>query len=158
MIIIFNLFLVRAMLRGLFLNFVPMTARSSFTFVIKVSVITARCVRCVDVECSLHEIVYFSSLFSQFTDVAGFISNEYTRKTHSLLILLNPWFSSKCCKFPLCLFLDKMNFEIVFDDYPVRKQALLNYNIEFTELQNYIFPKGLTHDFGQKLEFSSACF
>ena len=37
------------------------------------------------------------------------------------------------------------------DDHPVRKQALLNYNIEFTELQNYIFPKGLTHDFGQKL-------
>ena len=31
MIIIFNLFLVRAMLRGLFLNFVPMTARSGFT-------------------------------------------------------------------------------------------------------------------------------
>ena len=29
-----------------------------------------------------------------------------------------------------------MNFEIVFDDHPVRKQALLNYNIEFTELQN----------------------
>ena len=81
MIIIFNVFLVRAMLRGLFLNFEPMTERSSFTFVIKVSVITARCVRFVDVECSLHEIVYFSSLFSQFTDVAGFISNEYKRKT-----------------------------------------------------------------------------
>ena len=33
---------------------------------------------------------------------------------------------------------------------------LLNYNnMEFTELPNYIFPKGLTHDFGQKLEFSS---
>ena len=30
--------------------------------------------------------------------------------------------------------------------------------MEFTELANYIFPKGLTHDFGQKLEFSSACF
>ena len=29
-----------------------------------------------------------------------------------------------------------MNFEIVFDDHPVRKQALLKYNIEFTELQN----------------------
>ena len=40
------------------------------------------------------------------------------------------------CKFPLCLFLHKMNFEIVFDDHPVRKQALLKYNIEFTELQN----------------------
>ena len=34
------------------------------------------------------------------------------------------------------------------------KKALLNYhNMEFTELPNYIFPKGLTHDFGQKLEF-----
>ena len=39
-------------------------------------------------------------------------------------------------KFPLCLFLHKMNFEIVFNDHPVRKQALLNYKIEFTELQN----------------------
>ena len=39
------------------------------------------------------------------------------------------------------------------------KKRLLNYNnMEFTELPNYIFPKGLTHDFGQKLEFSSACF
>ena len=53
----------------------------------------------------------------------------------------------KSCKFPLCLFLHKTNFEIVFDDHPVRKQALLNYNnIEFTELPNYLFPKGLTHD------------
>ena len=43
-----------------------MTARSSFTKVIKASVITARCVRCVDVECSRHEIVYFSSLFFHF--------------------------------------------------------------------------------------------
>ena len=42
----------------------------------------------------------------------------------------------KSCKFPLCLLLQKMNFEIVFDDHPVRKQALLNYNIELTELQN----------------------
>ena len=39
-----------------------------------------------------------------------------------------------------------MNFEIVFDDHPV-KQTLLNCNnIEFTELPSYIFPKGLTHD------------
>ena len=34
----------------------------------------------------------------------------------------------KSCKFTLCLFLQKMNFEIVFDHHPVRKQALLNYN------------------------------
>ena len=53
----------------------------------------------------------------------------------------------KSFKFPLCLFLHKMNFEIVFNDHPVRKQALLNCNnVEFTELPNYIFPKGLTHD------------
>ena len=43
----------------------------------------------------------------------------------------------KSCKFTLCLFLQKMNFEIAFDDHPVRKQALLNYNIEFTELQTF---------------------
>ena len=50
----------------------------------------------------------------------------------------------KSYKFPPCLFLHKMNFEIVLDDQPVRKQALPNYNnIEFTI---DIFPKGLTHD------------
>ena len=32
----------------------------------------------------------------------------------------------------------------MFDDHPVRKQALLKYkNIEFTELPNWTFPKGL---------------
>ena len=46
----------------------------------------------------------------------------------------------------------------MFDDHPVRKQALLKYkNIEFIELPNPFFfvPKGLNQDFGQKLEFSS---
>ena len=45
----------------------------------------------------------------------------------------------------------------MFDDHPVRKQALLKYtiNIEFTELPNPFFPKGLNQDLGQKLEFSS---
>ena len=38
----------------------------------------------------------------------------------------------RSCNFPLCLFLHKMNFEMVFDNHPVRKQAILNYNIEFT--------------------------
>ena len=65
----------------------------------------------------------------------------------------------KSCKFPLCLFLHKMNFEIVVVIIQLVKKGLLNYNnMEFTELPNSIFPKGLTHDFGQKLEFSSACF
>ena len=65
----------------------------------------------------------------------------------------------KSCKFPLCLLLHKMNFEIVVDDYPVSKKStpkLQQYGIY--RVTNYIFPKGLTHDFGQKLEFSSACF
>ena len=82
MIIIFNLFLVRAMLRGLFLNFVPMTARSSFTYVIKQLSQLAVCAAWTsNVVCMKSSIfpVYFSSL--QFTDVAGFISNEYMRKT-----------------------------------------------------------------------------
>ena len=49
-----------------------------------------------------------------------------------------------------------MGFEIMFADRPITKQAFLNYkNIEFTELPNQIFPKGLTHDFGHKLEFFS---
>ena len=62
----------------------------------------------------------------------------------------------KSCKFPLSLFSHKMNFEIMFDDHSVRKQALLKYkNIEFIELPNPFFPKGLNQDLGQKLEFSS---
>ena len=62
----------------------------------------------------------------------------------------------KSCKFPLCLFSHKMNFEIMFDDYPVRKQALLKYkNIKVIELPNPFF----FQDFGQKLEFFLfACF
>ena len=36
-----------------------------------------------------------------------------------------------------------MNFEIAFDDHPVRKQALLNYNIEFTEFTKLDFSKGI---------------
>ena len=62
----------------------------------------------------------------------------------------------KSCKFPLSFFSHKMKFEIMFDDHPVRKQALLKYkNIEFIELPNPFFPKELNQDFGQKLEFSS---
>ena len=64
----------------------------------------------------------------------------------------------KSCKFSLCLFLHKTNFETVIDDHPVSKKRTPKlHDMEFTELPNYIFPKGLTHDFGQ-LEFSSACF
>ena len=45
-----------------------------------------------------------------------------------------PMIFFKSCKFPLSLFSRKMNFEIMFDDHPVIKQALLkDKNIEFTE-------------------------
>ena len=39
----------------------------------------------------------------------------------------------KNCKFPPRLFQEKMGLEVVFDDYIVRKQALLDYkNMDFT--------------------------
>ena len=38
-------------------------------------------------------------------------------------------------KFPLCLFLDKISYEIIFDNHLVRKQAFQDYkNIDFTYL------------------------
>ena len=48
-----------------------------------------------------------------------------------------------------------MNFEIMSNDHPVRKQALLKYkNIEFTELPNWFFPR-----FWSKVGiFLSVCF
>ena len=66
----------------------------------------------------------------------------------------------KSCKFPFCLFLHKMNFEIMFDDHPVRKQALLQYKkIEFIELPNPFFSKGIKPRFLSKVGiFLFACF
>ena len=62
----------------------------------------------------------------------------------------------KNSKFPLCLFLDKISYEIIFDNHLVRKQAFQDYkNIDFTHLAYWIFSNGLTHDFGQKLEIFS---
>ena len=56
-------------------------------------------------------------------------------------------------KFHLSLFLDKMSLDIMSDDHPSSKLALLNYkNINFTKSWNCIFLKELTHDFGQKLK------
>ena len=47
----------------------------------------------------------------------------------------------KSCKFPLSLFSHKMNFEITFDDHPVRKQALLKFkNTEFTDFSKGVNP------------------
>ena len=49
-----------------------------------------------------------------------------------------------------------MTVEIMSDDHPSRKLALLNYkNINFTKSPNCIFSIRLTHDFRQKLQVSS---
>ena len=45
-----------------------------------------------------------------------------------------------------------MGIEVVFDDYLVRKQAALDHkNIDFKQSPYWIFSKGSTHDFGQKM-------
>ena len=47
----------------------------------------------------------------------------------------------------------------MFADYPVRKEAQLDWkNKDFTKLPYGDFFKGVTRDFGQKLEFFSFCF
>ena len=52
--------------------------------------------------------------------------------------------------------LEKMTVEIMCDDDPRRKLALLNYkNINFTKSPNCIFSIRLTHDFCQILQVSS---
>ena len=44
----------------------------------------------------------------------------------------------------------------MFDDYLVRKQVVLEYtNIDFKQWLYWIFSKGSTHDFGQKMEILS---
>ena len=64
--------------------------------------------------------------------------------------------SVKNWKFLLSLFLDKISLEIMSDDHPSRKLALLNYkNINFKKSPNCIFSIRLTHDFRQKLQVSS---
>ena len=54
-------------------------------------------------------------------------------------------------KFHLSLFLDKMSLEIMSDDHPSSKLALLNYkNINFTKSWNCIFFKGVNPWFSAK--------
>ena len=48
-----------------------------------------------------------------------------------------------------------MGLEVGFDNHPVRKQTSLDYkNIDLKQLPYWVFSKGLTRDFGQKLEIS----
>ena len=59
--------------------------------------------------------------------------------------------SVKNWKFHLSLFLDKMSLEIMSDDHPSRKLALLDYkNINFTKSRNCIFFKGVNPWFSSK--------
>ena len=52
-----------------------------------------------------------------------------------------------------------MGLEVVFDNHPVRKQTFLDYkNIDFKQWPYWVFSKGLTHDFGQKLKFPFCLF
>ena len=63
------------------------------------------------------------------------------------MILVKNW------KFPLCLFLGKISYEITLDNHLVRKQAFQYYKIiDFTYLPYWIILKGLTNDFGKKME------
>ena len=56
------------------------------------------------------------------------------------------------------LWKQKVCLELMCDDFLVRKQALLDYKkADFTKWPYWIFFKGLTHDFGQKLEITP-CF
>ena len=67
------------------------------------------------------------------------------------MILVKNW------NFPLCLFLDKLGFEIMFAVIIQSKEnkpsSTKKYRFDTVEILR--FPKGLTHDFGQKLEISS---
>ena len=61
------------------------------------------------------------------------------------MISVNNW------KFLVSLFLDKMSLEIMSDDHPSRKLALLNYkNMNFTKSRNCIFFKGVNPWFSSK--------
>ena len=55
-----------------------------------------------------------------------------------------------------CLFLLKIGPEMMFGDVLDRKEAFLDKkNMYLISPKNRKFPKGLTHDFGQKFEPSS---
>ena len=52
------------------------------------------------------------------------------------------------------LFSLKIRVEVRLNNVPERKKNFLDYkNKIFHSLKNHIFPKGLTHAFGQKMEF-----
>ena len=61
------------------------------------------------------------------------------------MILLKNW------NFPLCLFLDKMGLEIMFDGHPRRKQATLDYKISIYKVATLDFLKEVNPRFWSKI-------
>ena len=60
----------------------------------------------------------------------------------------------KKCDFSQICFQSKKGLEIRFNDVLDRKETCFDYkNRIFKRLKNRIFPKGLTHAFGQKMDF-----
>ena len=62
----------------------------------------------------------------------------------------------KKCNFFLYLFFLKIRLEIMFNNVLDRKETFLAIKTSiFQSPKNRIFPKGLTHAFGQKMQFVS---
>ena len=62
----------------------------------------------------------------------------------------------KKCNFFLYLFSVKIRLEIMLHKVWDRKETFFDYKNEvFESLKNCIFPKGLTHAFGQQMDFFS---
>ena len=69
---------------------------------------------------------------------------------------VNPCFWSKNVVFFLELFSVKIRLEIMFNNVLERKETFFGPKKSiFLSLKNRIFPKGLTHAFGQKMDFIS---
>ena len=64
---------------------------------------------------------------------------------------VNPWFGQKARIFYIFIFLVNLRLEIMFNGALNEKEAFLDYeNVSFFKSPKLHFPKGLTHDFGQK--------
>ena len=67
--------------------------------------------------------------------------------------------SVKTCNFFLYLFSDKKEHDIRFNNVLNRKETFFDYKSQnFSTSQKWILPKGLTHAFGQKIQFFSLLF
>ena len=72
---------------------------------------------------------------------------------------VNPWFWSKNGHFSNAFFLDNIGQENVFYDILERKNAFLGYKNKSSKIRKIeIFPKGLTHGFGSKMDILQTLF